>query len=111
MVQALYLAAPEPARLTPQRRNMTGIDAKLPLVNGSYRPEAAIPKLHKIQQETEDLPRQSQRKRSVLNDPLHDQGRGQSLHIRQSRKALIVKSLEGWQVLGNDVQQVIWLPK
>ncbi len=44
MVQALYLAAPEPARLTPQRRNMTGIDAKLPLVNGSYRPKVDIQK-------------------------------------------------------------------
>ncbi|MCY1245489.1 hypothetical protein D9M72_586440 [compost metagenome] len=33
------------------------------------------------------------------------------MHIRQCREALIVKPLKGGQVLGNDVQQVVRLPK
>ncbi|KQZ83781.1 hypothetical protein ASD60_07130 [Pseudomonas sp. Root562] len=52
-----------------------------------------------------------QRQRSILHDPLHNERRRQPLHIRQRRKTLIVEPLKGWQILGNDVKQVIRFTK
>ena len=44
----------------------------------------------------------SEREGAVLDNALHDKGRGQSLHSRQSGDRVVVEPLEGWEISCDD---------
>ena len=57
------------------------------------------------------LRRRSQWQQPAVNDALHDEGAGESLHARKCSELVVVKLLEGGQIRCGDASEVIGLAK